>query len=129
MEQIFIIIFVLSAVTVVGLILLHRGKGADIGASFGGGGSQALFGPGGGTDFLTKVITALVIIMFTSCFIIAVLAGNRFRDAGLLDIDIPSAPATMDAAPASDIPLSDTELADPVGDVPESPQSDDTQSK
>ena len=45
LEQIIIVIHVLIALAIVALILLQQGKGADMGASFGGGGSQTLFGP------------------------------------------------------------------------------------
>ena len=48
MEQIVIIVHLLIAVAIVGLIMLQQGKGADMGASFGAGSSQTLFGSEGG---------------------------------------------------------------------------------
>ena len=59
LEQIIIIFHVLIALAIVILILLQQGKGADMGASFGGGGSQTLFGPTGGGNLLTQITTIL----------------------------------------------------------------------
>ena len=47
-EQLILVVHVVIALAIIGLILLQQGKGADMGASFGGGGSQTVFGAGGG---------------------------------------------------------------------------------
>lgn len=47
----------------IGAIMLQSGKGADIGAAFGAGGSQTVFGPRGAATFLNK-LTAIVAILF-----------------------------------------------------------------
>ena len=58
-------------VALIGLVLIQQGKGADMGATFGGGGSNTLFGAGGATDLLTKATTALAIsFMVTSIFLV-----------------------------------------------------------
>ncbi|MBI2082400.1 MAG: preprotein translocase subunit SecG [Deltaproteobacteria bacterium] len=46
----------------IGTILLQAGKGADIGAAFGAGGSQTVFGPRGAATFLSKITTAIAIL-------------------------------------------------------------------
>lgn len=64
------IIHILVCVGLILIVLLQTGKGADMGASFGSGSSQTLFGPSGGTTFLSKATTAIAIIfMITSLFL------------------------------------------------------------
>jgi preprotein translocase subunit SecG len=66
MREILIVIDVLSAVGIVGLVLLQQGKGADMGAAFGSGASASLFGARGSANFLTRA-TAILAIIFFSC--------------------------------------------------------------
>ncbi|HAN27743.1 MAG TPA: preprotein translocase subunit SecG, partial [Haliea salexigens] len=54
MEQIILIVHLLIALAIIGLIMLQQGKGADVGASFGAGASQTLFGSAGSSNVLTK---------------------------------------------------------------------------
>ena len=64
------IIHVLVCVGLILIVLLQTGKGANMGASFGGGSSQTLFGPSGGATFMSKATTAIAIIfMITSLFL------------------------------------------------------------
>ena len=55
MEQIILVVHLLVALGIIGLIMMQQGKGADIGASFGAGGSQTLFGSVGSANLLTKL--------------------------------------------------------------------------
>lgn len=58
-------------VTLIGLVLLQQGKGADAGATFGGGTSASVFGAAGATDFITRLTTSLAIgFMVTSILLI-----------------------------------------------------------
>ena len=63
MQQIVLIVHMLTCFAMIGLVLLQQGKGADIGAAFGSGASNTLFGSQGSTSFLLK-ITALVAFIF-----------------------------------------------------------------
>jgi preprotein translocase subunit SecG len=68
---------VIVSIALILIILLQTGKGADIGAVFGGGGSNTLFGSSGPTSFLSKMTAgAAIIFMFTSLFL-AYSVGNR----------------------------------------------------
>ncbi|HEY5996680.1 MAG TPA: preprotein translocase subunit SecG [Candidatus Deferrimicrobiaceae bacterium] len=68
---------VIVSIALILIILLQTGKGADIGAVFGGGGSNTLFGSSGPTSFLSKLTAgAAIIFMFTSLFL-AYSTGNR----------------------------------------------------
>lgn len=77
LEQIIIILHVLIALAIVILILLQQGKGADMGASFGGGGSQTLFGPTGGGNLLTQLTTVLATLFFITSFSLAIIAKQK----------------------------------------------------
>ena len=77
MEQIILIIHVLIAIAIVALILLQQGKGAEMGASFGSGSSQTLFGSGGSGNFLTKSTALLAACFFVTSFGLAIFAKNK----------------------------------------------------
>lgn len=64
LEQLIVIIHILAAISVVGLILLQQGKGADMGASFGSGASQTVLGVQGGGNFLTHATAILTTVFF-----------------------------------------------------------------
>lgn len=73
-----LVVHVIVCIALILIILLQTGKGADIGAAFGGGSSQTVFGSGGGATFLSKVtIGAAVIFMLTSIVL------SYFADRGL----------------------------------------------
>ena len=65
MTTILIIVHVLVCVALILIVLLQTGKGADMGAAFGGGGSQTLFGSTGASTFLSKATTGAAIIFIT----------------------------------------------------------------
>lgn len=118
-ESILIVIHVLAAIAITGLVLIQRGKGADIGASFGGGASQTMFGSLGSGNFLTRSTTLLAVVFFATSLGLAIVASQRaqrtVQDDLLISGDIlieqqRNAPAQT--APAGDVP------ATPQGDVP-----------
>ncbi len=91
MEQIILIIHVLIAIAIVALILLQQGKGADMGASFGSGSSQTLFGSGGSGNFLTKSTALLATCFFVTSFSLAIFAKNKANIE--IGVDLPSVEA------------------------------------
>lgn len=66
MRDLILVVDVISAVGLIGLILLQQGKGADIGAAFGSGASQTLFGSRGSANFLTRTTAVLATVFFLS---------------------------------------------------------------
>ena len=66
MYQLILIIHVLVATAVIGLVLIQHGKGADIGAGFGSGASNTVFGSQGTGSFLFKLTGCLVLVFFTT---------------------------------------------------------------
>ncbi|MFT6956464.1 MAG: preprotein translocase subunit SecG [Halieaceae bacterium] len=122
MEQIILSVHLLVALAIIGLIMLQQGKGADMGASFGGGGSQTLFGSDGSGNVLTKATGLLVVLFFSSSFGLALIANQKMEAVNDLNLAIPTAleaPATP--ALESDLPVLEVEAPAAVGfegDVP-----------
>ncbi len=121
MEQIILIAHLLVALAIIGLIMLQQGKGADMGASFGAGASQTLFGSSGSGNALTKATAWLVALFFATSFGLALLASQASAPVDDLGIELPT--ATMEAeAPAQE--TVDNELP-VVDDAVPSASSDD----
>jgi preprotein translocase subunit SecG len=92
----FIVCFVL-----IGVVLLQRGKGADLGASLGGGGANTIFGSRGAGNFLSKITTASAVIFMGTSLSLSYL-GYQASDVQLFDesqpFDVPGVtPALPDA--------------------------------
>ncbi len=118
METVILILHVLVAVAMIGLILLQQGKGADMGASFGAGASQTVFGAAGSAGFLTKFTAVLAAIFFVTSLGLAVYARKNAEAAGL--VLLPGLEQVEAAsAPAGDVPVAPT--TSPAGDVPAAP--------
>ena len=118
MEQITLIVHLLVALSLIALILLQRGKGADIGASFGAGGSQTLFGSGGSGNALTRMTAWLSAIFFASSFGLAVIADNRTASEEDLGFEIPMTQAVESDMPDTDMPAMDSQADLPLNDAP-----------
>ena len=77
----FLIIFqVISAILLVGIILLQHGKGADIGSAFGSGSSNPMLGAIDSTNLLTKVTWVLVAIFFVVTISISIVQKNEINN-------------------------------------------------
>jgi len=76
MWGILIVVHVLVSVLMIMIILLQTGKGAEIGAAFGGGYSQTLFGSSGPVGFLNKLTTVVAIFFMLTSLLLAVWAGR-----------------------------------------------------
>lgn len=100
-ETLVVVVHVVIAVTLVGLVLIQQGKGADAGAAFGGGASQTVFGSQGSGSFLTRATTFLAIVFFVTSFSLAVFAKKRAEVAGQVGIPaVQESPAkAQDKAP------------------------------
>jgi preprotein translocase subunit SecG len=73
---------ILSAVVMVGLILIQHGKGADMGAAFGSGGSGSLFGASGSANFLSRTTGVLAGVFFVCTLALAYFGNLRPSGAG-----------------------------------------------
>ena len=94
----------LSAVAMIGLILVQHGKGADMGAAFGSGGSGSLFGASGSANFLSRTTAVLATVFFVCTLALAYFGNLRPASSGsVLEGAAVVAPAATDvpAAPAA----------------------------
>ena len=71
LSNILLIIHLIIAITIVALVLLQQGKGADAGAAFGGGSSQSVFGASGAANFLSRTTAILITIFFITSLSLA----------------------------------------------------------
>jgi preprotein translocase subunit SecG len=83
MEQIVLILHIVIAIALIGLILVQHGKGAEVGASFGSGASQTLFGSQGSGNFLTRATAILVTLFFITSLGLGYLAALRSKPKDL----------------------------------------------
>ncbi len=90
----------LSAVAMIGLILVQHGKGADMGAAFGSGGSGSLFGASGSANFLSRTTAILATVFFVATLALAYF-GN-LRPAGVGSVLEGAAVVAPVVAPAAD---------------------------
>jgi preprotein translocase subunit SecG len=120
METIVLVVHVLGSLAIIGLILLQQGKGAEMGASFGAGASQTLFGSSGGGSFFSRLTAFIAIIFFATSFALAVIAKEKSQVG---DIGIPrvqeteiEVPEIEQAEPQAEVPV--VETPDPAAEVP-----------
>ncbi len=97
----------LSALGMIGLILLQHGKGADMGAAFGSGSSGSLFGASGSANFLSRTTAVLAAVFFVCTLALAYFGNLRPQTSGSV-LEGAAAPAPVDASPASQIPGTST---------------------
>ncbi len=111
---------VLSALTIIGLVLLQHGKGADMGAAFGSGASGSLFGATGSSNFLSKSTGVAAAIFFSATLALAFLGNRPASVSGGVMENLPAAPAAAGTAPAG-VPA--TAVAPPAASAPATPAS------
>jgi len=85
MFTLIVIVHVLSCFLMIGAILLQSGKGAEIGASFGGS-SQTVFGSRGPANFLSKLTVAVAAVFMLTSLTLAILAKDRTFSSTVIDL-------------------------------------------
>ena len=110
MNTLLLSIHILVCLALIGIVLIQGGKGAEAGASFGGGGSNTVFGATGGASFLSKVTTGVAVIFMLTSLALAIFWGQSGSSSVMPDQVAPtSAPASM--------PAQSTPPAAPTGDA------------
>src|SRR3954465_745112 len=113
-----IVLHVLVALSIIGLVLLQHGKGADMGSGFGGGASGSLFGATGSANFLSRTTAVLAAVFFVLSLALAYTATRRPTEEGGGVIDVirnrqqqqpatpakPAAPAEQSSVPGPAAP-------------------------
>ncbi|MGK2915255.1 MAG: preprotein translocase subunit SecG [Porticoccaceae bacterium] len=107
METLILVVHLLTAVAIVGMILLQQGKGADAGASFGSGASQTFFGSAGSWNFFSKVTAILATLFFITSFGLAIIAKDKAGMANGVLPELEILESSAAPAAASDIPVVD----------------------
>lgn len=79
MQQIILIFHLLFAVALIAIVLIQQGKGATMGASFGAGASQTVFGSQGYGSFLMKVTGSLALLFFATSLVLGYLSAKEVR--------------------------------------------------
>ena len=87
----------ITALVMIGLILIQHGKGADMGAAFGSGSSGSLFGASGSANFLSRTTAVLAAVFFAATLALAYFGNARPASSG----SVLEAPAAASSAPAS----------------------------
>jgi preprotein translocase subunit SecG len=107
LTTVLIVLHVLVALTIIGLVLLQHGKGADMGSGFGGGASGSLFGATGSANFLSRTTGVLAAVFFILSLALAYTATRRPTEEGGGVIDVirnkQQVPAPAQK-PAADVP-------------------------
>ena len=102
MYSLIIILHLLIAVALIGLILMNKGKGTYMGAAFGSGASQTVFGSQGSTPFIVKLIGGLAVTFFITSLAIGYFTVTASKQAS--SMQLPIAPATQPVPAAPDVP-------------------------
>ena len=98
LKTLIIVVQLLSALGVIGLVLLQHGKGADMGAAFGSGASGSLFGATGSANFLSRTTAVLAAVFFVTTLTLIYLGAYRAKpSAGLLGA-VATAPVAASSA-------------------------------
>ena len=99
---------VLAAIAVCGFVLLQHGKGADMGAAFGGGSSGSLFGAAGSANFLSRTTAVLATVFFVTSIALTWFGSQQGVPQGVMEKGVME--RTLPPKP-SDVPASGTEKA------------------
>ncbi len=127
----FLIIHTLIALSIIGLVLLQRGKGADAGAAFGAGASGTVFGARGSSSFFSRATAVLAAAFFATSLTLAYLSSQRtsgpeslFENAPAVETEqaLPAAPPADEQLPAA---LPELEDAEPAAEDPGLPVLDE----
>ncbi|MFM0519565.1 MULTISPECIES: preprotein translocase subunit SecG [Caballeronia] len=107
LKTLIIVVQLLSALGVIGLVLLQHGKGADMGAAFGSGASGSLFGATGSANFLSRTTAVLAAVFFVTTLTLTYLGSYKPQtSAGVLGGAAPVPTSASAAASAASAPAS-----------------------
>ncbi len=109
----------LTALGMIGLILVQHGKGADMGAAFGSGSAGSLFGASGSANFLSRTTAVLASVFFVATLALAYFGNQRPASSGSV-LETPAAAVPATTAPAADaaVPARAAEPATGAAQIP-----------
>ncbi len=102
MDMLLLILHVFVCLALIGIVLIQGGKGAEVGAAFGAGASQTIFGATGGQSFLAKMTTGAAVIFMLTSMALAVFWGRPGGGSVMPEQVVPTSPPaqSMPTAPA-----------------------------
>lgn len=116
MSALVVTIHILVCVVLIMVVLLQTGKGADIGAAFGAGGSQTLFGASGGATVLSKATTVAAIVFMLTSLALAYMGSQKSALSIVEEAPVTKSESTTEqAAPAK--PATKEESAGATGET------------
>ena len=100
-------VFLVVCVALIALVLLQHGKGAEVGAAFGSGASQTMFGSRGSASFLTRATAILATLFFVLSLLLAYLSAQSIDRGSVVETAVPAAPTApaADGDVPSDVPV------------------------
>jgi preprotein translocase subunit SecG len=99
MTYFLIALHIIVSIALIVIVLLQSGKGAEMGASFGAGGSQSVFGAGGGTNFMSKLTTSAAVIFMLTSLTLAYFSGHTETSSVMPTKVQPAKPAPQQGSP------------------------------
>ncbi len=120
MTILLIAIHVLVCVFLIGIVLLQHGRGADIGASFGGS-SQSLFGTEGPLPLLNKITTASAVVFMITSMALAYISTNKGAKTVMRDLPAVTLPAPEATTPQGPVTIPMSEGAQPAAEPGDKP--------
>jgi preprotein translocase subunit SecG len=121
METLVWVVHIIVAVSVIALVLLQHGKGADMGAAFGGGSSGSLFGSTGSANFLSRTTGILATLFFLTSLGLAYFGLQQHKSNSVLDRTAVPVTATQPATtqPAAPAQAPDQNAGSKASDIPQ----------
>lgn len=123
METVIWSVHLVTAFVIIILVLLQHGKGADVGAAFGGGSAGSLFGASGSSNFLSRSTAFAATVFFVTSLTLAYFSGSGNESASVMkrleveSVEVREAEISSDAIPSSEVPANDT--ASKAREIPE----------
>ncbi|MFT5503667.1 MAG: preprotein translocase subunit SecG [Gammaproteobacteria bacterium] len=116
LNSILLIAQVILSISLIVLVLIQHGKGADAGAAFGSGASSTVFGSRGSGNFLTKATAVIATCFFIVCMGLAYMASHREGPQSILQSITNSGAVQGSTILQSDLPLADESTGNTAGD-------------
>ena len=112
-------VHILVAITIIGLVLMQHGKGADMGAAFGSGASGSLFGATGSANFLSRTTGVLAAVFFATSLTLAYVASNKPKTTGsVMQEPVQSQTSSQPAPTGSESPAAPADAGSRAKDIP-----------
>lgn len=115
MQTVLLVIYLLAALGVIGLVLIQQGKGADMGASFGAGASNSVFGSSGSGNFLTRLTAIFAAIFFALCLVFGNMSTSKEESQfAAPNISVEQKADAESTTATDEIPAPDSESSDEI---------------